>query len=91
MAYRQARIEEGGGVMWLATMKARMTAYAVALSAALAVLVGAYLKGRFDSKTAQTARDAQSATKARKIENEVSRLDDSAVDARLAKWMRDKR
>ncbi|WP_171379651.1 MULTISPECIES: hypothetical protein [Brucella] len=50
-------------------MKARMTAYAVALSAALAVLVGAYLKGRFDSKTAQTARDAQSATKARKIEN----------------------
>ena len=76
---------------WLATIKARMTAYAVAIAAALTVLIGAYLKGRSDSKTAQTARDAQSATKARKIENEVSRLDDSAVDARLAKWMRDKR
>ncbi|ASV83725.1 hypothetical protein CES85_4508 [Ochrobactrum quorumnocens] len=55
------------------------------------VLVNAYLKGRSDSKTAQTARDAGSVTKARKIENEVGRLDDSAVDARLAKWMRDKR
>jgi len=78
-------------VTWLATIKARMTGYAVAIAAALAVLVSAYLKGRSDSKMAQTARDAQSATKARKIENEVSRLDDSAVDARLAKWMRDKR
>ena len=76
---------------WLATIKARMTGYAVALSAALAVRVSADLKGRSDSKTAQTGREAQSATKARKIENEVSRLDDSAVDARLAKWMRDKR
>lgn len=76
---------------WLATIKARLTGYTVAIAAALAVLVSAYLKGRSDSKTAQTVRDAQSATKARKIENEVSRLDDSAVDARLAKWMRDKR
>ncbi|WP_313027905.1 hypothetical protein [Brucella sp.] len=76
---------------WLAIIKARMTGYAVAIAAALAVLVSAYLKGRSDSKSVQTARDAQSATKARKIENEVSRLDDSAVDARLAKWMRDKR
>lgn len=76
---------------WLLTLRSKLTGYAVAIAAAMAVLVGAYLKGRSDSKTAQTARDAQSATKARKIENEVSRLDDSAVDARLAKWMRDKR
>lgn len=76
---------------WLLTLRSKITGYAVAIAAALAVLVGAYLKGRSDSKTAQTARDAQSATKARKIENEVSRLDDSAVAARLAKWMRDKR
>ncbi|MCK4205233.1 hypothetical protein J3U99_10685 [Brucella pituitosa] len=76
---------------FLLTLRSKITGYAVAIAAALAVLVGAYLKGRSDSKTAQNARDAQSATKARKIENEVSRLDDSAVDARLAKWMRDKR
>lgn len=76
---------------WLFTLRSKLTGYAVAIAAALAVLVSAYLKGRSDSKSAQTARDAQSATKARKIENEVSRLDDSAVDARLAKWMRDKR
>lgn len=76
---------------WLLSLRSKLTGYAFALSAALAVLISAYLKGRSDSKTAQTARDAQSATKARKIENEVSRLYDSAVDARLAKWMRDKR
>lgn len=76
---------------WLLSLRSKLTGYAVAIAAALAVLVSAYLKGRSDSKMAQTARDAQSATKARKIENEVSRLDVSAVDARLAKWMRDKR
>ena len=76
---------------FLLALRSKLTGYAVAIAAALAVLVGAYLKGRSDSKTAQTAREAQSATKARKIENEVSRLEDSAVDARLAKWMRDKR
>lgn len=76
---------------FLLALRSKLTGYAVAVAAALAVLVSAYLKGRSDSKSAQTARDAQSATKARKIENEVSRLDDSAVDARLAKWMRDKR
>ncbi|MFK4821840.1 hypothetical protein ACI0FS_16805 [Ochrobactrum quorumnocens] len=72
-------------------LHSKLTGYAVAIAAALTVLVNAYLKGRSDSKTAQTARDAGSVTKARKIENEVGRLDDSAVDARLAKWMRDKR
>jgi len=76
---------------FLLALRSKLTGYAVAIAAALAVLVSAYLKGRSDSKAAQTVRDAQSATKARKIENEVSRLDDSAVDARLAKWMRDKR
>lgn len=76
---------------WLLSLRSKLTGYAVAIAAALAVLVSAYLKGRSDSKSAQTARDAKSATKARKIENEISRLDDSAVDARLAKWMRDKR
>lgn len=76
---------------FLLALRSKLTGYAVAIAAALAVLVSAYLKGRSDSKSAQTVRDAQSATKARKIENEVSRLDDSAVDARLAKWMRDKR
>lgn len=76
---------------FLLALRSKLTGYAVAIAAAVAVLVSAYLKGRSDSKTAQTVRDAQSATKARKIENEVSRLDDSAVDARLAKWMRDKR
>ena len=76
---------------FLLALRSKLTGYAVAIAAALAILVSAYLKGRSDRKSAQTARDAQSATKARKIENEVSRLDDSAVDARLAKWMRDKR
>jgi hypothetical protein len=78
-------------VTFLLALRSKLTGYAVAIAAALAVLVSAYLEGRSDSKSAQTARDAQSATKARKIENEISRLDDSAVDARLAKWMRDKR
>ena len=76
---------------FLLALRSKLTGYAVAIAAALAVLISAYLKGRSDSKTAQTARETQSATKARNIENEVSRLNDSAVDARLAKWMRDKR
>ena len=74
---------------WFATIKARLVGYAVAIAAALAILFGAYVKGRQD-KTADTAAERlRTANKARKIEDEISKRPD--VDDALSRWMRDKR
>jgi hypothetical protein len=69
---------------------ARIKGWAVAIAAALAILTGAYFKGRSD-KAADSAKERlRDIQKARKIENETSRLSDSDVDDRLSKWMRDR-
>lgn len=67
----------------------RLKSWCAAIVAALAILAGAYAKGRSD-KAADTTKDRlRAVNKARKIEDETSRLSDRDVDARLGKWLRD--
>lgn len=62
---------------------------AVAIVAALTILLAVYAKGRTD-KAADAAKDRlRTINKARKIEDETSRLSERDVDARLDKWLRD--
>lgn len=76
---------------WLLTLRSKITGWAVAIAAALAILAGAYLKGRADNATSATADRLKAANKARKIEDETSKLDGGDVDAALSRWMRDGR
>ncbi|MBA8838193.1 hypothetical protein [Ochrobactrum sp. RH2CCR150] len=76
--------------LW-ATTKSQITGWAVAIAAALAILVGAYLKGRADNATSATVDRLKAANKARKIEDETSKLGGGDVDAALSRWMRDSR
>ena len=73
---------------WLTS---KIKGWAVAIAAALAILIGAYLKGRADNATTATAYRLKAANKARKIEYETSKLGGSDIDARLDEWLRDKR
>ncbi len=76
---------------WLLSLRSKITGWAVAIAAALAILAGAYLKGRADNATSATADRLKAANKARKIEDETSKLGGSDVDAALSRWMRDSR
>ncbi|KAB2774634.1 hypothetical protein F9K97_24845 [Brucella anthropi] len=76
---------------WLLTLRSRITGWAVAIVVALAILTGAYLKGRADNATSATADRLKVANKARKIEDETSKLGGGDVDAALSRWMRDSR
>ena len=69
-------------------------AYIAAAGVFLAVLVGAYLKGRSD-QTAMTNKSlseerTKALKKANEVKNEIIQLNDDDVDRRLSKWMRDK-
>jgi len=62
---------------------------AVAIAAALAILFAAYAKASTDKAADATKERLRAVNKARKIEDETSRLSDRDVDARLGKWLRD--
>ncbi|MDH0368992.1 hypothetical protein [Brucella anthropi] len=76
---------------WLLSLRSKITGWAMAFAAALAILAGAYLKGRADNATSATADRLKAAKKARKIEDETSKLGGGDVDAALSRWMRDGR
>ncbi|NIH74400.1 hypothetical protein FHV99_001607 [Ochrobactrum sp. P20RRXII] len=76
---------------WLLSLRSKITGWAVAIAAALAILAGAYLKGRADNATSATADRLKATNKARKIEDETSKLGGGDVDAALSRWMRDSR
>ncbi|WP_181376027.1 hypothetical protein [Ochrobactrum soli] len=76
---------------WLLTLRSKITGWAVVIAAALAILAGAYLKGRADNATSAAADRLKAANKARKIEDETSKLSGGDVDAALSRWMRDTR
>lgn len=67
----------------------RLRAWGAAIVAALALLFTAYAKGRSDKDADATKDRLRAVNKARKIEDETSRLSDRDVDARLGKWLRD--
>lgn len=73
---------------FLASIWTRITGYAVAIGATLAILFAAYSKGKSDAASKRAERRLKSIKKAREIENEVDRLGDDAVDRELDRWMR---
>lgn len=73
---------------FFASIWSRVTGYAVAIGAALAILFAAYSKGKSDVAAKTTERRLKEINKAREIENEVDRLGDDALDRELDRWMR---
>ena len=73
----------------LSGLWSRVTGYAVAIGAALAILLAAYSKGRKDNAARATQTRLNEINKARKVEHEVDGLDSGAVHDRLGRWMRD--
>lgn len=67
----------------------RLKSWCAAIVATFAILVGAYAKGRSDKAADATKDRLRAVNKARKIEDETSRLSDRDVDARLGKWLRE--
>ncbi|MDR7222773.1 hypothetical protein [Aminobacter aminovorans] len=65
----------------------RIAGWLAAAGVALAILFAAYTKGRQDAAATQNERRLETIKKARKIEDEVDRLDPAGVDTRLREWM----
>ena len=67
--------------------------YVIGAGVALSILLGAYAKGYSDQKqraeAAAATQKAKDLKTAKDIENEISKKSDAAVNADLAKWMRD--
>lgn len=75
----------------LALARSKIAGYLAAVGAVLAVLFAAYSKGKTDAAVKQTEQRLDNIKTARKVEDEVNRLDPDGVDDALGKWMRDKR
>lgn len=73
---------------FLASIWSRVTGYAIAIGAALAILFAAYRKGAADNQAKRAEQRLNEIKKAREIENEVDRLGGDAVDRELDRWMR---
>lgn len=73
---------------FLASIWSRVTGYAIAIGASLAILFAAYSKGAADNKAKRAEQRLNEIKKAREIENEVDRLGDDALDRELDRWMR---
>lgn len=74
---------------FLASIWSRITGYAIAIGAALAILFAAYSKGKSDAAAKTTERRIKEINKARKVEHEVDRLGDDDVHRDLVRWLRD--
>lgn len=78
---------------FLLTIWNKVQGWVIAASAVLALLIGAYLKGRSDSKAinkTKTLEDqVKSVEKAKEVEDEVRKMSPSDIDRRLDKFMRD--
>lgn len=74
--------------LWTA-VRTRIAGWLAAIGLAAMLIGAAYTKGRQDAASRQTEHRLKSIQKARKVEDEINRLDGNAVDARLGRWMRD--
>lgn len=76
---------------FLSALWTRFAGYIAALGALLAILVGAFLKGRSDGKAImaeEQERHRREAIEAkRKIDSEIDNLAPADVDVRLRKWL----
>lgn len=73
----------------------KLTGWAAAIGAVIAVLAAAYFKGRREgsqnAKQKQAEADAKAVKTARKVEDDVRKSSDADIDDKLSRWMRDKR
>ncbi|MBD3844276.1 hypothetical protein IED13_01100 [Bosea sp. SSUT16] len=76
----------------ISTLWTRFAGYIAALGALLALIVGAFLKGRSDGKAImaeEQERHRREAIEAkRKLDSEIDNLAPADVDARLRQWLR---
>ena len=79
----------------LTALWGRLAGYIAALGALLALIVGAFLKGRSDGKAImaeERERHRREAIEAkRKIDSEIDDLPEEELDKRLRRWVRDPR
>lgn len=73
---------------FLSGIWSRVTGYAVAIGATLAILFAVYRKGGQDAAAKRAEERLKSISKAREVEHEVDRLGGDAVDRELDRWMR---
>lgn len=80
-------------MIWLSTIWSRFQGWLIAAAAGVALLVGAYLKGRGDAKAINKTKTLEdrikSVEKAKEVENEVRKMSPADIDRRLDKYMRD--
>jgi hypothetical protein len=71
----------------------KLQGWLIAAGAVVALLVGAYIKGRGDAadkaKTKTLEDRVKSVEKAKEVENEIRKMSPSDIDRRLDKYMRD--
>jgi hypothetical protein len=76
----------------LSGLWSRFAGYVVALGALLAILVGAFLKGRSDGKAVmreeQERHRREAITKKRKLDDEIDDLAPADLDQRMGRWVR---
>lgn len=79
----------------ISALWSRFAGYIAALGALLALIVGAFLKGRSDGKAImaeERERHRREAIAAkRKIDSEIDDLSEGELDKRLGRWVRDPR
>lgn len=69
----------------------KLTGWLAAAGIAIALLAAAYARGSQAAAARQAAASLNEIKKARKVEDEINRLDNDAVRSRLDGWMREKR
>lgn len=76
----------------ISALWSRFAGYIAALGALLALIAGAFLKGRSDGKAIMAEERErhrrEAITAKRKIDDEVDSLAPADVDQRLARWLR---
>ncbi|QWY83585.1 hypothetical protein [Rhizobium phage RHph_X2_26] len=77
--------------MILAKLKGYLAAAGVILAAIIGATLYGYRNGVQSERNKRVATNAKALDKARRVEHEISGLNGSELDARLAEWMRDKR
>lgn len=76
----------------LSALWAKLSGYFIALGALLAILGGAFLKGRRDGKAAmreeQERHRAEAIANKRKLDSEIDDLAPADLDQRFQRWVR---
>lgn len=79
----------------ISALWSRFAGYIAALGALLALIAGAFLKGRSDGKAIMAEERErhrrEALTAKRKIDSEIDDLPEGELDKRLGRWVRDPR